>query len=84
MKHVTRISAVAIGRIRLKKLSLLPAAGNRLGRTTDQQVGLLRQHGPQRRVISGCAGDKMLQLVLAAQSKAGRHRLQALALTRSE
>ena len=47
-------------------------------RATDLPVGLLGEHAPQRPVIPGRAGDKVVQLVVSRQPEPLRHRLDAL------
>jgi hypothetical protein len=53
-------------------------------RPAHQPVRPLGQHPPQRRVVPGRAGDEVLQLVMAGEAQARRHRLQTFALARAE
>ena len=53
-------------------------------RAADKGVRLPGQDRSQGRIIPGWAGDEVLQLVMPAQPKAGRERLQAFAAVRTE
>lgn len=53
-------------------------------RPTHQPVGLGQEFGFERRGIPAACGDEMVEPVMAAQTKAARHRLHTLALARAD